>query len=99
MLETMKLLLGLDASKDTLLQVLLTQAQDEAIDYTNNENVSSSLIIQMAIYKYNRLGTEGLNSENYSGLSFNYMDDYPETIVRQLKRFKRLGVVINQNDK
>ncbi len=99
MLETMKLLLGLDASKDTLLQVLLNQAQDEAIDYTNNENVGSSVIIQMAIYKYNRLGTEGLNSENYSGLSFNYMDDYPEPIVRQLKRYKRLGVVINQNDK
>ncbi len=95
MLETMKLLLGLDASKDTLLSLLLSQAEDEAKDYTNNENISENLIVQMAIYKYNRLGTEGLNSENYSGVSFNYMSDYPETIVKQLRRFKKLGVITN----
>lgn len=95
MLEEMKLLLGLDASKDTLLSLLLSQAEDEAKDYTNNENISENLIVQMAIYKYNRLGTEGLNSENYSGVSFNYMSDYPETIVKQLRRFKKLGVITN----
>ena len=97
MLETMKLLLGLDASKDTLLSLLLSQAEDEAKDYTNNENISENLIVQMAIYKYNRLGTEGLNSENYSGVSFNYMSDYPETIVKQLRRFKKLGVITNDD--
>lgn len=95
MLEEIKLLLGLDASKDTLLSLLLSQAEDEAKDYTNNENISENLIVQMAIYKYNRLGTEGLNSENYSGVSFNYMSDYPETIVKQLRRFKKLGVITN----
>ena len=96
MLEKMKLLLGIgDASKDTLLSLLLATAEDEAKDYTNNENISENLIVQMAIYKYNRLGTEGLNSENYSGVSFNYMSDYPETIVKQLRRFKKLGVITN----
>ena len=97
MLETMKLLLGLDASKDTLCQVLIQQALDEAIAYTNNEDVAENLIVQMAIYKYNRLGTEGLNSENYSGVSFNYLNDYPETIVKQLRRFKKLGVVVTND--
>ena len=97
MLETMKLLLGLDASKDTLLSLLLSQAEDEAKDYTNNENISDNLIVQMAIYKYNRLGTEGLNSENYSGVSFNYLNDYPENIVKQLRRFKKLGVVVTND--
>lgn len=96
MLEKMKLYLGIgDASKDTLLSFLLATAEDEAKDYTNNENISENLIVQMAIYKYNRLGTEGLNSENYSGVSFNYMSDYPETIVKQLRRFKKLGVITN----
>lgn len=93
----MKLLLGLDASKDTLCQVLISQALDEAIAYTNNENISDNLIVQMAIYKYNRLGTEGLNSENYSGVSFNYLNDYPENIVKQLRRFKKLGVVVTND--
>ena len=90
----MKLLLGIkDASKDTLCQVLIQQALDEAIAYTNNEDVAENLIVQMAIYKYNRLGTEGLNSENYSGVSFNYMSDYPDNLVKQLRRYKKLGVV------
>ena len=97
MLETMKLLLGLDASKDSLCQVLIQQALDEAIAYTNNEDVAENLIVQMAIYKYNRLGTEGLNSENYSGVSFNYLNDYPENIVKQLRRFKKLGVVVTND--
>ena len=86
MLEKLKMLLGIDdASKDTRLSLLLEQAEDEAIAYTNNNNIADNLIIQMAIYKYNRLGTEGLNSENYSGVSFNYMDDYPENLVKQLE--------------
>ena len=96
MLEKLKMLLGIDdASKDTRLSLLLEQAEDEAIAYTNNNNIADNLIIQMAIYKYNRLGTEGLNSENYSGVSFNYMDDYPENLVKQLRRFKKLGVITN----
>jgi len=96
MLEQMKLLLGIgDASKDTLLSLLLEQAKDEAIAYTNNEELAENLIVQMAIYKYNRLGTEGLNSENYSGVSFNYMSDYPDNLVKQLRRYKKLGVITN----
>ena len=96
MLEKMKLLLGIgDASIDTKLSLLLEQAEDEAIAYTNNENIAENLIIQMALYKYNRLGTEGLNSENYSGVSFNYMSDYPDNLVKQLKRYKKLGVISN----
>ena len=92
----MKLLLGIgDASKDTLLSLLLEQAKDEAIAYTNNEELAENLIVQMAIYKYNRLGTEGLNSENYSGVSFNYMSDYPDNLVKQLRRYKKLGVITN----
>lgn len=96
MLEQMKLLLGIgDASEDTRLSLLLEQAKDEAIAYTNNEELAENLIVQMAIYKYNRLGTEGLNSENYSGLSFNYLDDYPANLVKQLRRYKKLGVITN----
>lgn len=90
------MLLGIDdASDDTKLSLLLEQAEDEAIAYTNNNDLADNLIIQMAIYKYNRLGTEGLNSEGYSGVSFNYMSDYPDYIVKQLKRFKKLGVITN----
>ena len=44
----------------------------------------------MVAYNYNRLGTEGLDSEGYSGVSFNYSADYPEPIIRALKAKRKL---------
>lgn len=94
MLEIMKVLLGLTGNtKDTLLTVLLEQAKGEAIAYTNNANIPDSIIVKMAIYKYNRLGTEGLESETYSGASYTYSTDYPEDIMRILKLNAKLRTI------
>lgn len=94
MLEVIKVLLGLTGNdKDTLLTVLLEQAKDEAIAYTNNATVPDSIIIKMAIYKYNRLGTEGLESESYSGASYTYSTDYPDDIMRVLKLNAKLRTI------
>lgn len=41
----------------------------------------------MVVFRYNRLGTEGLNSESYSGASYNYSDGYPDDIMKALDRF------------
>lgn len=96
MLEKIKLLLGLkDGSKDGLLTILIETAIDEALAYTHRDCVDEldTSIIQMVVYKYNRIGTEGVDSENYSGVSFNYSADYPESIMRGL-RSKRKVVVL-----
>ena len=96
MLNDIKLLLGLtDSSKDAILTLLIKQATQEAKNITHNDVVDDleNAIIDMVIYNYNRLGTEGLDSESYSGVSFNYTADYPEFILRQL-RPKRLGRTI-----
>lgn len=97
MLDKIKVLLGLtDETKDTLLTILIEQAIEEAIDYTHNEeciNTINSTIIQMVVYKYNRIGTEGLDSEGYSGVSFAYTADYPESIMRALKAKRRIRTV------
>lgn len=96
MLEKIKLLLGLkDESKDDLLTILIEIAIDEALAYTHNDCVDEldTSIIQMVVYKYNRIGTEGVNSEDYSGVSFDYATDYPESIMRGL-RSKRKVVVL-----
>lgn len=96
MLEKIKLLLGLkDESKDDLLTILIETAIDEALAYTHRDCVDEldTSIIQMVVYKYNRIGTEGVDSENYSGVSFNYSADYPESIMRGL-RSKRKVVVL-----
>lgn len=96
MLEKVKLLLGIaDNTKDDLLTLLIEQAVEEAIVYTHNECVDelNTSIIQMVVYKYNRIGTEGVDSEGYSGVSFQYTSDYPENIMRGL-RVKRKVVLV-----
>jgi hypothetical protein len=93
MLENIKLLLGIsDDTKDALLRLLIQQAEDEAKDFTHRDDVCclSSTIERMVVYNYNRLGTEGLNSESYSGLSYSYSADYPEQIIKILKKHRKL---------
>ena len=96
MLEKVKLLLGIaDNTKDDLLTLLIEQAIEEAIVYTHNECVDelNTSIIQMVVYKYNRIGTEGVDSEGYSGVSFQYASDYPENIMRGLRAKRKVVLV------
>lgn len=96
MLETVKTLLGIsDSSKDQLLTLLLYSAIDEAKEYTHRDEVDEleTTIIKMVVFQYNRLGTEGLDSENYSGTTFNYSADYPENIMRSLRAKRKVRVV------
>lgn len=96
MLENIKLLLGITTNdKDNLLNLLISQVIDEVKDFTHREDVYElqSTIEKMVIYNYNRLGTEGVNSESYSGISYNYSTDYPESIMRTLKRYRKLIVL------
>lgn len=93
MLDKLKLILGIkDDTKDDLLTLLIEQAIEEALNYTHQDSIEnlSSTIISMVVYKYNRLGTEGLDSEGYSGVSFGYSTDYPESIMRALKSQRKL---------
>lgn len=96
MLSKIKLLLGLsDNSKDELLTVLLDQAVEEAILYTHNNDTAQleGAIINMVVFKYNRIGTEGVDSEGYSGVSFSYSADYPEAIMRQLRSKRKIRTI------
>ena len=96
MLEKVELLLGIaDNTKDDLLTLLIEQAVEEAIVYTHNECVDelNTSIIQMVVYKYNRIGTEGVDSEGYSGVSFQYTSDYPENIMRGLRAKRKVVLV------
>lgn len=93
MLNKLKLLLGIsDNEKDGLLLILLDQSEEEVVNYTHNNDLDKlqNVILSMAIWKYNRLGSEGLNSENYSGVSFNYADEYPFALRSQLQAYRRI---------
>lgn len=96
MLDNIKTLLGIaydDYSKDNLILLLIEQEKDYAFNYTNNTVDNNFLITKMVVYKYNRLGTEGLKSENYSGASYNYTDDYPSDIIKSLNTYRKLKVL------
>ena len=47
----------------------------------------------MVVYKYNRIGTEGVDSEGYSGVNFQYTSDYPENIMRGLRAKRKVVLV------
>lgn len=96
MLAKIKLLLGItDNTKDALLNLLIDQAIDQAINITHNDAVSSydSIIASMVVWRYNRLGSEGVTSENYSGVSFNYSSDYPEPLLKELNSFRKVRTI------
>jgi len=97
MLERIKLLLNItDDSKDALLNELIDNATEFAKNYINNDDALDYLtgtIIAMVIYDYNRMGTEGLTSENYSGMSFGYASGYSDDIMKQLKRYRKVRVI------
>lgn len=96
MLDSIKKLLGInDASKDEILMILVQRAINEAKNYTHNNSIKDyeNVIDDMVIWNYNKLGTEGLDSESYSGVTFNYSSDYPESILRQLRSHRKVVVI------
>lgn len=93
--DNIKLLLGItDDSKDDLLNLLIDNAQEFAVSYTNNEDVKTyeGALARIVVYDYNRMNTEGLNSESYSGLTFSYAADYPEAVLKPLRAHRRVKV-------
>lgn len=90
MIDKVKLLLGLtDSSKDKLIEVLIDGAVEDAVAITGNKYIQDELpntIAKMVVYNYNRLGTEGLETESYSGVSYNYSNGYPQDILNTLNK-------------
>lgn len=98
LLENIKTELGLsDMEHDVLLSLLIGGEQDNAKNITHNVKApeDDSLIQRMVIWRYNTLGSEGLNSENYSGVSFSYTADYPDDIMQVLRSYKKVRVIGN----
>lgn len=92
-IEQVKVLLGItDDTKDELLNLLIDNAREYAVAYTHNEDVEalSGCIARIAVYDYNRIGTEGIDGESYSGVSFSYSADYPESVLKPLRSYRRV---------
>jgi len=97
MLEEIKLLMGDAAAaySDAQLELALKMAQQEAATYCNRALDDDLLLIaqKMAIVKLNRMGTEGLNSQSFSGVNETYLDGYPADITMMLNRKRKVKML------
>jgi hypothetical protein len=97
MIEEIKLLLGDAASNysDAQIGLCLKMALAEVEAYCNRAvDAELELVAQkIAIIKLNRMNTEGLASQAYSGVSENYIDGYPAEILAVLNRKRKIKVI------
>lgn len=97
MIEEIKLLLGEAASNysDAQISLCLKMALAEVEAYCNRTaDMELELIAQkIAVIKLNRMNTEGLASQAYSGVSENYIDGYPAEILAVLNRKRKIKVI------
>ena len=97
MIEEIKLLLGEAAANYTDAQIglALKLAIAEVEDYCGRD-LDYSLELQalkIAVIKLNRIGTEGLASQSFSGVSESYIDGYPADIVAALNRKRKIKII------
>ncbi len=50
----------------------------------------SSILKELVIIKINREGTEGIQSENFNGVSTTYLEDLPKSLIRKIRAKRRL---------
>lgn len=97
MIEEIKLLLGDAASNytDDQIKLALKISMAEVQSYCNRDiDLELELIAEkIAIIKLNRMNTEGLASQSYSGVSESYIDGYPAEILAVLNRKRKIKVV------
>ena len=97
MIEEIKLLLGEAASNysDAQISLCLKMALAEVEAYCNTpvDAVLELMAQQIAVIKLNRMNTEGLASQAYSGVSENYIDGYPAEILAVLNRKRKIMVM------
>ncbi len=97
MIEEIKLLLGDAASNfsDAQISLCFKLALTEVEAYCNRTaDVELEMIAQrITIIKLNRLNTEGLASQAFSGVSENYIDGYPADILAVLNRKRKIKVL------
>lgn len=97
MIEEIKIMLGdaADNYSDALISLCLKQALIEVEEYCGRSlDLSLEMLAQrIAIIKLNRINTEGLDSQSFSGVSEHYVDGYPDDIKALLNKKRKLKVL------
>ena len=95
LLERLKARLDEVEVPDVKLQAIVEDVTQEVLADTNQSELNlqlSSAVVSLSVIAVNRLGTEGVASEGYSGVSTSYLDDVPPRVASILNANRRLGV-------
>lgn len=95
LLERLKARLDENELSDGKLQGIIDDVTIEVLANTNQPILNAQLesaVISLSVVAVNRIGTEGLASEGYSGVSTSYLDDVPPRVAFILNANRRLGV-------
>lgn len=91
MLKQLKLMLGIeDAEKDELLTQLITMATARLTILLSNIEPPKSMeyiIIEVAVKRYNRIGSEGLSSHTVEGESLAFADSDFAEFAEEIQAF------------
>lgn len=97
MLNNIKIRLGEAATNftDELISLYIEDAESEVTSYCNREldEELERCVERIVIIKLNRINSEGLASQSYSGTSESYINGYPADILAVLNRKRKLKVV------
>lgn len=97
MIEDIKILLGAAADNytDAQISLMLKQSLAEVEAYCNRAaDIELELIAEkIAVIKLNRMNTEGLSAQSFSGVSESYVDGYPAEILAVLNRKRKIKIV------
>lgn len=97
MIEEIKLLLG-DAAEnysDAQISLMYKISVAEIEEYCRREldTLLQLTAERIAVIKLLRMGTEGLSSQSFSGVSENFVIDYPDDIKAILNRKRKVVVL------
>lgn len=97
MLDELKALLGDAAANytDAQLNLCIKFAMAEVEQYCNREIdfVLELVVLQIAKIKVNRINSEGLSAQSFSGVSESFIDGYPDEIKALLKSKRKMKVL------
>lgn len=97
MIDEIKVMLGDSAENFTDAQIglALKHAIAEVEGYCKRKLDYELEIVaeRIAVLKLNRMNTEGLSSQSFSGVSETYIDGYPTDILAVLNRKRKIKVI------
>lgn len=89
LLEQIKLLSR--NTNEPLIDLLIVRTKVELSTYLKRDYTDKfdNVLVDIVVIKLNRIGTEGVASQSFSGASESFLDGYPDYIMKQLNALEK----------